>query len=80
MRIGNLLGKAIKVDEVTLKAARGKYARICVEIDLTKPLIPFIWVHQDLQAVEYEGLHQICFACGQYGHVAENCGQKGEVE
>ncbi|XP_071905858.1 uncharacterized protein [Coffea arabica] len=63
----------VKVDSQTLEVARRKYARICVEVDLKKPLIPFIWVNNDLQAVEYEGLDAICFDCGQYGHIAANC-------
>ncbi|XP_027178983.1 uncharacterized protein LOC113777945 [Coffea eugenioides] len=73
MKVGNIVGKAVKVDSQTLEVTRGKYARICVEVDLKKPLIPFIWVNNDLQAVEYEGLDAICFECGQYGHIASNC-------
>lgn len=38
-RIGNRLGRTIRVDEATEEASRAKYARICVEVDLSKPLI-----------------------------------------
>ena len=72
VKVGNIVGKVVKVDSQTLEVTRGKYARICVEVDLKKPLIPFIWVNNDLQAVEYEGLDAICFECGQYGHIAAN--------
>lgn len=48
------MGRAVKVDDKTLMAEKGKCARICIEVDLTKPLIPFVWINQDLQAVEYE--------------------------
>ncbi|XP_027184123.1 uncharacterized protein LOC113782432 [Coffea eugenioides] len=78
MAVGNCVGKAIKVDQRTLTAERGKFARIYVEVDLKKPLTPFIWVNQDLQRIEYEGLHQICFNCGQYGHIAEHCKSKNQ--
>ena len=64
MRIGNALGKALKVDYQTLSATKGKYARLCVEVDLKKPLVPFVWVDRELQVVEYEGLEAICFECG----------------
>ncbi|XP_027060922.2 uncharacterized protein [Coffea arabica] len=73
MKVGNVVGKAVKVDNQTLEVARGKCARICVEVDLKKPLTPFIWVNNDLQAIEYEALDALCFECGQYGHIAANC-------
>ncbi|XP_071932889.1 uncharacterized protein [Coffea arabica] len=73
MRIGNALGKALKVDFQTLSAIRGKYARLCVEVGLKKPLVLFVWVDNELQVVEYEGLKAICFECGQYGHIATTC-------
>lgn len=38
MDIGNMVGRATKVDEHTLKAIRGKYARVCVELDLETTL------------------------------------------
>ncbi|KAL0307745.1 UNVERIFIED_CONTAM: hypothetical protein Scaly_2972000 [Sesamum calycinum] len=64
MRIGNRIGRAVKVDETTMAASRGRYARVCVEVDLTKPLVSMITLLGFAQAVEYEGLHQICFDCG----------------
>ena len=36
MTIGNTIGKAIKVDSNTRSATRGRFARVCVEIDLNK--------------------------------------------
>ncbi|KAL3534260.1 hypothetical protein ACH5RR_002721 [Cinchona calisaya] len=63
----------------TTNACRGKYARVCVEIDLNKPLVPFIWVGDVLQSMEYEGLHQICFECGEYGHRQDVCRRTKET-
>lgn len=37
-RIGMSLGKFLKVDRLTYIHSRGKFARICVELDLEKPL------------------------------------------
>jgi hypothetical protein len=37
--IGNRIGTTVKVDRNTLSRERGKYARLCVEVDLTKPVI-----------------------------------------
>ncbi|KAI5661200.1 hypothetical protein M9H77_20523 [Catharanthus roseus] len=42
MTMRNKLGKAIKVDQTTINVSRGKYARVCVQIDLKKPMIPYI--------------------------------------
>lgn len=70
---GNAIGKMVKVDTHTHESSRGKYARICVEIDLTKPLIGEITIGPHIQLVEYEGLDIICFSCGLYGHSSGNC-------
>lgn len=71
--IGNAIGRTTKVDNTTLQIRRGRYARVCVEVDHAKPLVPFITVLGRHQRVEYEGLHLICFGCGKYGHQADNC-------
>ncbi|KAK7362968.1 hypothetical protein VNO77_05093 [Canavalia gladiata] len=76
--LGNKIGKAIKVDEMTLRRARTMYARMCVEIDLNAPLVPAYEVDGNLLKIEYEGLHQICFACGKFGHEEIHCPKKKE--
>ncbi|KAI9128644.1 hypothetical protein K1719_000127 [Acacia pycnantha] len=40
LNLGNSIGKAIRLDIHTAQRARGKFARMCVELDLTKPLVP----------------------------------------
>lgn len=80
MRIGNMLGKAIKVGLTTMKAGRGQYARICVDVDLRKPLVSRIKINGRLFNVEYEGLNLICFNCGRYGHAMEDCGKQDVIE
>ncbi|KAK7351113.1 hypothetical protein VNO77_10303 [Canavalia gladiata] len=76
--LGNKIGKAIKVDEMTLRRARTMYARMCVEIDLNAPLVPAYEVDENLLKIEYEGLHQICFSCGKFGHEESHCPKKKE--
>lgn len=81
MRLGNLIGRTLKVDLHTLKSdkldearvERGRFVRICVEIDLQKKLIPKVIVANSIFNVEYEGLKMICFGCGKYGHRKETC-------
>ncbi|XP_028797607.1 uncharacterized protein LOC114753107 [Neltuma alba] len=55
------------------KVERGRYTRICVELDLQKRLVPRVMAANRLFHVEYEGLNLICFACGRYGHKKESC-------
>ncbi|CAN1179260.1 hypothetical protein LINPERHAP1_LOCUS37816, partial [Linum perenne] len=38
-RIGNHIGRTVRMDLVTKEGARARYARVCVEVDLTKPLL-----------------------------------------
>ncbi|CAL2228834.1 unnamed protein product [Prunus armeniaca] len=42
-------------------------------IDLTKPLEAFVQINQNWYNIEYEGLPDICYHCGRYGHKRENC-------
>ncbi|KAI9086948.1 hypothetical protein K1719_031109 [Acacia pycnantha] len=67
-RIENMVGKMIKIDRSTSVYDKGGFARICVEIDLKKPLLPMYMVFGEERHIVYEGLHQVCFACGKYGH------------
>lgn len=46
---------------------RGKYAQMCGGY-LARPLVSSLCLDGKKQQIEYEGLHQICFKCGQYGH------------
>lgn len=71
--LGNRIGKAIKIDEMTLHRSRTMYARMCVEIDLSAPLLPAYNVDGNALKIEYEGLHFICFHCGRVGHTLDNC-------
>ncbi|KAI9071883.1 hypothetical protein K1719_046156 [Acacia pycnantha] len=78
--IGGVFGEVIKVDYNTDSGDHGKFARIAVVIDLTKPLISKIQVDGELIYVEYEGLPSICFECGRYGHLQGSCPTKMVAE
>ncbi|CAN1191384.1 hypothetical protein LINPERHAP2_LOCUS41027 [Linum perenne] len=71
--IGDKIGKTVRVDGTTLFGNRGNYARICVEVDLHKPLLSKYRLRRRVRRIEYEGLHEICFTCGRYGHEARQC-------
>ncbi|KAI9127306.1 hypothetical protein K1719_001865 [Acacia pycnantha] len=79
-RFDNMIGKMIKVDRATSIYDKGGFARICVEIDLQQPLIPSYTMFGEERPIVYEGLHQVCFQCGRYGHRKEICPMKKEEE
>ena len=72
-RAGAKLGTMLKIDENTSIHSRGKFARICVEIDLRRQLVPSFTALGKVFYVEYEGLHLVCFKCGRYGHKIDTC-------
>lgn len=49
------------MDSVTYLTESGRYARICVELDLKESLTPAIRVFGKERQDEYEGLHLVCF-------------------
>ena len=53
--------------------ARGKYARLCIQININKPLVNHILIGHFEQAVSYEGIQSLCFSCGRLGHKVEAC-------
>ncbi|CAL1387395.1 unnamed protein product [Linum trigynum] len=71
--IGNLIGRTIKLDYHTLTQQRAKFARLAVEVDLSKHLVPRIWLDDAWQKVEYENLPEVCFECGRIGHCSVAC-------
>ncbi|PNX72551.1 hypothetical protein L195_g028444, partial [Trifolium pratense] len=74
--VASMVGNPVKVDLHTLRVARGKFARMCIEVDLTKPVVGRVGINGDWYRVQYEGLHIICTQCGCYGHLLKDCGMK----
>ncbi|XP_020421299.1 uncharacterized protein LOC18774519 [Prunus persica] len=72
-RVGNLLGKLLKIDSLTTAQNKGKFAWMCVELDLTKPLDAFVQINHNWYNIEYEGLPDICYLCGRYDRKREKC-------
>lgn len=65
----------IKVDHFTYVHSQYCFARICVEIDLERKFIPKVIMKAIglVLNIKYEGLHDVCFGCGKYGHKVSNC-------
>nr|KYP70390.1 hypothetical protein KK1_009606 [Cajanus cajan] len=73
LTIASAIGKPVKVDLNTLNMTRGRFARVCVEINLNEPVVGRFFLNGVWYNVEYEGLHLLCSSCGCYGHILRNC-------
>lgn len=65
------IGKVLRIGSHTTMEARGRYARLCVQIDIYRPLINTILIGRFEQVVTYEGIQRLCFSCGRVGHKVE---------
>ncbi|CAN1331149.1 hypothetical protein LINPERPRIM_LOCUS35213, partial [Linum perenne] len=72
-RIGNHIGRTVRLDLATTKCARAWYARVCVEVDLSKPLLGKYMIGDRVFYIKYESIENICYTCGVYGHKVESC-------
>lgn len=71
--IGERIGKVVKVDRTTACVERGKFIRMSIEVDLSKPLLSKFRLHGKVWRIQYEGLKLICFNCGKIGHKEDSC-------
>ncbi|KAK2664186.1 hypothetical protein Ddye_002760 [Dipteronia dyeriana] len=71
--IGGMMGNTYKVDPITESQARGRFARICIDLDIRKPLKSSLSMDDRIMKVEYENVGLICFNCGRIGHSKEVC-------
>ncbi|OMO71231.1 Zinc knuckle CX2CX4HX4C [Corchorus capsularis] len=63
----------LRIDANIMCATRGRYARICIQVDLDTPLIHSVKIGKYRQPVLYESLAGLCFKCGCIGHNEKAC-------
>nr|POE67861.1 hypothetical protein CFP56_62033 [Quercus suber] len=73
--IGKAIGNVFRVDTFTASETRGRFARLCVQVDVEKPLATVIMIGRLKQQICYEGIQKMCFECGCLGHRKEYCPQ-----
>ncbi|KAK9022315.1 hypothetical protein V6N11_002591 [Hibiscus sabdariffa] len=78
--IGSCVGSVVKIDFQTDNGHRGRFARMAVKINLNQPLVSKIVVNGRTQLVEYESLPVVCFHCGTYGHIHDQCPRRLQPE
>ncbi|XP_019257748.1 PREDICTED: uncharacterized protein LOC109235961 [Nicotiana attenuata] len=71
-RVGSKLGKLLKIDSCTSSTTRGRYAQICIEVPLEKPLKTHVNIGHHRQIIQYEGLNLIRMLCGRFGHAKQS--------
>lgn len=59
----------IRIDMVTSRIAKARYACICVNLDVSTPLPHHIHKGSFLQSVHYENIPFLCLNCGKFGHI-----------
>lgn len=71
------VGIFLRVDEYAMTRGKGKFARVCLNIDITKPLRGTLTIPTPdtiLQLpISYESLHEVCAICGSTSHALEAC-------
>ncbi|KAJ4828912.1 hypothetical protein Tsubulata_008083 [Turnera subulata] len=68
----NLIGRFVRIDYNTQESNQGKFARVAVELDLSKPLQPRVLVDGKWYEITYENLPHMFFECGRVGHNLTN--------
>ena len=71
------IGEVVRVDHNTLLRKKGRFGRVCVNIDVTKPLPGTLSIPTPKTLLKipitYEGLHEVCALCGGSDHLLELC-------
>ncbi|WOK95118.1 hypothetical protein Cni_G03825 [Canna indica] len=77
IKLASALGKSLKVDEITLKGNRAKFALLCVLWDLKKFVPNGLWINcsgkRFWQALALENIPKLCYECGKIWHLAYQC-------
>uniref|UniRef100_A0A7N2KYR2 DUF4283 domain-containing protein n=1 Tax=Quercus lobata TaxID=97700 RepID=A0A7N2KYR2_QUELO len=71
--LGQVIGPVLRIDTCATSETREQFARICVQVNLSNPLIKIIKIGGVEQPVHYEGINSLCFSCSRVGHKVESC-------
>lgn len=66
--IGNAIGRVLRIDTNTTNESRGRFARLCIQVDIEKPLVTALLIGGREQRISYEGIQRLCFSYGRKGH------------
>ena len=66
--IDQAIGNVLRIDTHTVTRTRDRYARLCTQVDIKKPLANTVLVDNLEQPITYERLHRFCFSCERINH------------
>lgn len=72
-RIGNSIGKILKINAHTSATIRGKYICLCMEVLLNICVQSHILIGIHNQIIFYEDSDKLCKTCGQIGAHQHGC-------
>lgn len=72
-KIGRAIGLVLRIDAHTATGVKGRFARLCVQVNLEKLLLRTIHIGKIVQSIQYEGINALCFTCGKIEHKVETC-------
>lgn len=67
-QIGKSIEDVLRIDTHTASESRGRYARLCIQVDVEKPLTTSLIIGGIEHPISYEGIHKLCFSCGRISH------------
>ena len=73
LKIRRAIGPILHIDSHVASGVRGRFTRLCVQVNLDKPLIREVYLGKLVQNVQYEGINSLCFSYGKIGHKLESC-------
>ena len=73
LKIGRAIGPVLHIDAHTANGARGRFVKMCIQVNLDKPLVRSIYLGKLKQIIQYEGVESLCLECGRIGHKKEVC-------
>ncbi|KAK2967354.1 hypothetical protein RJ640_026368 [Escallonia rubra] len=71
--IGKQIGTPLRIDAITNSISKGRFARLCIQVDTSQALTKQIRIGKHLQPVQYENIPNLCHRCERIGHSPTQC-------
>ena len=69
--IGEAKGPVLRINTQMAVESRGHFARLCVQVNLDKPIVRLLKFGGINQRIQYKGISSLFFDCGWVGHQVE---------